>query len=236
MWGGGVNVRRMRAIFRRISFAFVAIAAIGLQRLWNAIRWLLNIAGIGQLPHDLGGLWDLLPVIDGETGRWILGGIGFVGFVVAESAPYIRKWIKPPPALEILYDPIDPEGRYGGVGRWYPYQSDDEPVMAFIFRIGVQNNTRKTIYDVTGTVEGGLVDEPYPIALRFSRTREFGGNLDPGRMLLMDVFAMSQPEPANWPEGVHQLVVRVNGRDTPEAMRSFYFDKSRLPSLYLADS
>ena len=210
---------------------------------WYVVLIAMGVLRLAAVPEDMErakesvsfweGLWIQAQSSDvfWWTGLAILG----MGAFAFDVIPFFQKkwkgWFGE--ELEIVYDPSDPEGQFGGVGTWYRYKSNnpDEAVKAFIFRIGVKNNTRKTIYAVRGTMEGDLIEEAYPLALRFSRTRELEDNLDPGRMLLMDVLAMS-PDPANWPEGQHTLIVRLNGRDTPEAIREFYFDRSRMPAMY----
>ena len=213
----------------------IVITALGIvwlsgMKILDWIGRMLDVIQLGDFVTDFQVWLVNHPNLANEYGPWVLIGGGVASLIATHAAPPIyRAWRQE--VLEIIYDPADEQGRFGGVGRWRLYMSDDPPVEAFIFRIGVQNNTRKTICDVTGTVEGDLIDHPFPVALRFSRTLELKDNLDPGRMLLMDVIAMTR-NPADWPEGAHQIIVRINGRDTPETMRRFYIDKSRMPAMY----
>lgn len=215
----------------------VALTAVGIIWLYGMkiLEWIGRMLDVIQLGDFVTSFQEWLvnhPDLANEYGPWALIGGGLVSLVVTHAAPPIyRAWKQED--LEIVYDPVDEKGQFGGVGLWHKYQTDEEPINAYIFRIGVKNNTRKTIYDVTGTVEGDLVERGYPVALRFSRTRELESNLDPKRMLLMDIFALTPPDPNDWPDGTHTIIARVNGRDTSEAMRRFCFDKSRMPALYV---
>ena len=218
-----------------ISILLIAVGLIWQygMRILDWVGRVLDVVELGNYIIDF-QLWLVNnPNLGNDLGPWTFVVIGFLSLLATHAVPPLYKSWKQH-ALEIVYDPADEQGRFGGVGKWSLYKSDEPPIQSFVLRVGVQNNTRETINAVTGTVEGSLTGQPFPVALRFSRTLELEENLDPGRMLLMDVFGMP-PDPDNWPEGVHKIIVRVNGRDTSETMRRFCIDKSRMPVMY-ADS
>ena len=213
-----------------------------LKWVWYILLAAVGILRLAAVPKDFERAKEILPwweelwlqATASDALWWIILAVLGLGALAFDIIPFLRKQLKiwQRENLEIVYDPADEQGQFGGVGLWYTYGNDEPPLEAFIFRIGVKNNTQKTIYEVVGTVEGDLVQHAYPVALRFSRTRELEGTLHPKRMLLMDIFAL-HPHPDNWPDGVHTLIIRVNGRDTSEAMKRVYFDKSRMPAMYL---
>jgi len=220
--------------------SIVSIVVMGCGIAWQfgmpILSWIgrmFDLIALGDYVTDLQLYIINNPNLAGQYGPWVLiwGGLG--SLVAVNAGPAIYRKIRSSP-LEIVYDPADKEGQFGGVGDWYfdlGGSSNGPPIQAFIFRVGVKNNTKKTIYNVTGTIEGEMIERSIPVALRFSRTRKLEGNIDPERMLLMDVFGMS-PNPKCWPEGINQIIIRINGKDTPEAMARFYFDKSRMPAMY----
>ena len=218
------------------STVSLIILAIGIvwqygQKIPNLIGNILDVVNLGDFITDF-QLWLVNnPNLSNTYGPWILMGGAAVSLVFVHlMIPLYRRWATDD--LSIIFDPADQEGQFGGVGKWHVMGSPDPPLDRYIFRVGVKNNTAKTIYDVTGTVEGEAVDQPFPVALRFSRTRELEGNLDPKRMLLMDMFALP-PDQTEWMDGIHEFTVRINGRDTSEVSQEFQLDKTRMPAVYL---
>lgn len=221
--------------------AAVLVAVIGV--VWKypvqALDWIgraFDVLELSALNNKLVDFLQAHPDLANDIGPLVLiwGGIGSLALTHV-APPLYRMWKQSP--LEIIYDPADREGRFGGVGMWYLHNSDDPPFSAFIFRVGVKNMTRKTIYNVGGTIEGGIIPSPFPLRMRNSLTRELNTDLHPDSMILMDVFALD-PRQENWsvPEGIHKIIVRVTGKDTPETMQEFLFDKSRMPAMYTAES
>lgn len=196
---------------------------------------LFDAVGLGDAVIDL-QVWLLNhPEAAADIGAWCLM-IGGVAMLVAFYAapPFLRSWRRKD--LEIVYDPADRDGRFGGVGPWVPYGAEDDapPVAAFVLRIGVRNNGAKPMLDVCGTVEGAIVKRPQPVPLRFTQTRGQTLDLPPESMAFMDVAALPA-NPDAWTDTVSRIVVRVGARKTEEAVKVFFIDKKRMPPMYPAN-
>lgn len=196
---------------------------------------LFDIVGLGDAVIDM-QLWLLNnPDAAATLGAWILM-VGGVAMLVAFYAvpPVYRSWRQKD--LEIVYDPTDADGRFGGVGPWRPYGAEDDtpPVTAFILRVGVRNNSARPMLDVAGTVEGAIVKRPHPVPLRFAQTHERTLDLLPGAMAFVDVAALPA-NPDAWTDNVSRIVVRIKARKIGEVATTFFIDKKRMPPMYPAN-
>lgn len=194
-----------------------------------------DLLGLGDAVIDL-QVWLLNhPEAAADIGAWalIVGGIA-VPLAVYGGPRIYRSWRQPD--LEIVYDPTDADGRFGGVGPWHPYGAEDgtPPVTAFILRIGVRNNSARPMLDVAGTVEGAIVKRPRPVPLRFTRAHERTIDLMPNAMAFIDVAALPA-NPDAWTDNVSRIVVRVGARNAGEVARTFFIDKKRMPPMYPAN-
>jgi len=202
------------------------------------LDWLgpaFDAVGLGDAVIDL-QVWGLNhPEAAADIAAWVLMASGVaVPFALYAGPRIYRAWRRKD--LEIVYDPADADGRFGGVGPWVPYgaENDAPAVAAFVLRVGVRNNGTKPMLDVCGTVEGAIVKRPHPVPLRFTQTRGQTLDLAPDSMAFMDVAAL----PANldaWTDTVSRIVVRVGARKTEEAAKVFFIDKKRMPPMYPAD-
>lgn len=194
-----------------------------------------DVVGLGDAVIDL-QVWLLNnPEAGAEIGAWILIAAGGLMLIAVFAAPPILGlWRKQD--LEIVYDPADADGRFGGVGPWHPYDADDEtpPVTAFVLRVGVRNNGVRPILDVTATVEGTAIRRPGPAPLRFAHNHQGTIDLEPKRMVFVDVIALPT-DPDAWTDTVSRLTVRVKARKTEEVARVFFLDKKRMPPMYAAE-
>ena len=63
-----------------------------------------------------------------EYGPSVLIGGGVLSLLATHAGPPLYKMWKQDD-LEIVYDPADEQGRFGGVGQWRRYKDEDEPEM-----------------------------------------------------------------------------------------------------------
>lgn len=208
---------------------------------WYTVLASIAILKIAGAPESVGRAREALPVWESalswanshDVFWWGALGVLALGSIAFDVAPFVRRrwkgWFGD--HLEILYDPKDPDSRYAMVDVWYNFNST-EGFPALILRIGVRNNTNKTIREVSGTIEGPIGDFLVPKSLRFSRTRELSGNLHPKSMELMDLMGIVEA-PKDWPfpDGKHKFTVRIRGQDCDEVSQDFVMDKSKVPPL-----
>lgn len=173
------------------------------------------------------------PNFVGNVGPWFLIVIGLVSLLATHLiVPLVHRLRAK--SIEIIFEPNDPSGKFGTVDVWIRGDDDnEEPFTAFILRIGVKNNTAKTLEDVSGTIEGDFAELFQPSRIRFTSSRKLSGSVHPGSMELMDLFALRGP-PEEWviPEGVRKVIVRARAKDTEEQALELFFDKSKFPPLY----
>ncbi|MBE0532756.1 MAG: hypothetical protein IH626_18180 [Rhodospirillales bacterium] len=216
----------------------VTLMGVAWQFGMTILTWmgpLFDTVGLGDAVIDL-QVWLLNhPEAAADIGAWSLmagGVVMLVAFFVVP--PFYRSWRQKD--LEIVYDPADADGRFGGVGPWLPYEADDEtpPVTAFILRVGVRNNGSRPMLDVCGTIEGAIVKRPHPVPLRFTQTHERTADLGSERMAFIDIAALPA-NPDEWTDNVSRIVVRIKAQQTEEVAKTFFIDKKRMPPMYPAD-
>lgn len=216
----------------------VTLMGVAWQFGMTILDWMgpaFDVVGLGDAVIDM-QLWLLNnPDAAATLGAWILMA-GGVAMLIAFYAvpPVYRSWRQKD--LEIVYDPTDADGRFGGVGPWHAYGAEDDApaVTAFVLRVGVRNNSAKPMLDVAGTVEGAIVKRPHPVSLRFTQTQERTQDLMPGAMAFIDVAALPA-NPDAWTDNVSRIVVRIRARKTGEAVKVFFIDKKRMPPMYPAN-
>ncbi|WP_316977334.1 hypothetical protein [Shumkonia mesophila] len=196
---------------------------------------LFDAVGLGDAVIDM-QVWLLNhPEAAADIVAWslMIGGVA-VPLALYGGPRVYRSWRRKD--LEIVYDPADPDGQFGGVGPWVPYGAEDDApaVTAFVLRIGVRNNGARPMLDVAGTLEGAIVKRPHPVALRFTQTRGTTLDLDPGALAFLDVAALPA-NPDAWTDNVSRIVVRIGARKTEEAVKVFFIDKKRMPPMYPAN-
>ena len=243
----------MRVAIRRTAVIIIAIGAIGIQKIWTAIRIFLDFVGLAGLPDDLAKIWMVLPVIDSETGRWILGGIGLAGFIAAESAPYFRtkieNWRKSD--LSFIWSYEFPSGQ---VEFWNDVEGNLR--IKYVCRVGVTNNTRKTIKGVKVRLEAVYPeknldissDPDLPKALRPWNTQAETVDLNSGeteywdlakfwekeeKSEFSDIFICCFKKTARHSinRGMYKAILAIYSRDTPRLNKEFCLGVTTLNQL-----
>ncbi len=216
----------------------VTLMGVAWQFGMTILEWMgpaFDLFGLGDALIDM-QLWLLNnPDAAATLGAWILMAAGVAMLVAFYAVPPVyRSWRQKD--LEIIYDPTDADGRFGGVGPWHPYGAEDDtpPITAFILRIGVRNNASRPMLDVAATIEGAIVKRPHAVPLRFTQTQERTLDLMPGAMAFIDVAALPA-NPDAWTDNVSRIVVRVTTRKTAEMAATFFIDKKRMPPMYPAN-
>jgi len=132
------------------------------------------------------------------------------------------------PALEVLYDSSNSRGRFACIDVW---QKNDQLIEGYAYRVGVKNNTSKTLRNVHVTVEGETAILFLPASLVFTRTKEHSIDIDPQRMELVDVFLIKGLEGTRSPTGAFNVTIVVSGSNTPSIAAKFWWDGDALPAL-----
>ena len=215
-----------------------AIVGICWQFGMTILSWvgrMLDAVALGDFVTELQLFLVNNPNFSQQFGPWILmaGGIGSLAATHLILPAIKRFGIK---EFDIIYDPHDPNGKFGVI-EFFTRDGTDANYTVYIIRVGVRNNTTKTLEDVSGTIEGSFADLFHPSRIQFSGSRKVSGSVNPGSVELMELFALKGP-PADWdiPEGVHKIIVRVRAKDTQEQCLKFIFDKSKFPPLSLEDT
>lgn len=196
----------------------------------DLIGGVLDMLQLKELGDGLVNFLEKHPDIVSEIGPWALMSIAVFSLLVMHAGPWIYKVVRTKP-IEVVFDPNDTLGRFASVGVWETFDQK-QMILAFILRVGVRNNTKRTIYDVQGTIEGPFGIFMQPKTMRFSRTLKLKDDLHPESMELMDLMALIEA-PQKWdiPDGVHAITIRIRAKDVAETVEKFIFDKSRVPPL-----
>ena len=152
-----MGLLRTRTSTRRTMFGLVVLGYF-LDKIISVFRLGLEILGVGGAKDDIGEferwgnqLVEFFTVVDLATAQGWLMGIGLVGFVAVESIPYLRrKWESfVGDELEFLW------------GKEFPcaqldIMEDEDRDYHFrhFYRVGVLNNSGKTIRGIKVRLEG----------------------------------------------------------------------------------
>lgn len=221
---------------RKTLPTIVSTAVLALGLVWQyqlkivaILGWALDLLQLKDLSKALIDLVERHPDLLNAIGPSVLMVAGLLSLALIHAWPKVQEIIKTAP-LEIVYDPMDPQGKYGGFDIW---GSSEGPVSGYAIRIGVKNNTQKTIRRITGTVEGSVADLFIPSTLKFTRTKKFSDDVFRKSEELLDVFLLVGP-PEEWklPSGEHEVTIRIRSEDADEIVEKFYLSKDRLPPFY----
>jgi hypothetical protein len=123
------------------------------------------------------------------------------------------------PPIEIRFE----SGKYNGPGSM---MVRDVEFAGHMMRVGLFNNTDKTIKYVTVLVECTIGESnQMPREARFSRTGKTSCDLHPASLEQVDILLWNGGREN--PPSTGEVTVRVRAEDTPEVKRVFYFDDSK---------
>jgi hypothetical protein len=207
----------------------------------NLLAW-AHWLGIEQTPG-----WLSDPAVD----RWAIAGaltLGATYTFMIWGVPAIRRMLGRKPKdvssetslpLEIVFDPANPAQRFWSRESPRDKNGHKLPGVFWEYRVGIRNNSQKTVHNVSVTVEHVGQNLPVrPVDAIFDKTRKTSCDLKPGTDELIPVI--------RWPIPIVQagmlagstafeygpVRVTASGDDIPPTMRTFQFDYQSEPMIF----
>jgi hypothetical protein len=231
------------AFWRKLVLGFGVGATIILP-VWNGILWLLGWAErIEFVSKHIGDIGEIRPMLDAflSPPLWLAPAMVPPGLLLIWLALRGRQNgnVSHGPVLEIIFDPKNPAKRFWSRESPRDEKGNPKPGIFWEYRVAIRNNSRKTIRNVSVTVEHIGQNLPVrPVDAIFDKIRKPSCDLKPGTDELIPVI--------RWPIPVVQagmlanstaleygpVKVTASGDDVPPTERVFQFDYQSEPMLF----
>lgn len=214
------------------------------------LRLLARLRDVFDWTEFVGTVWDVLATKLGITAAGGLTAVisslfleatplqsfafGLAGTFVVSAGLILRELKRPRPPFLIIFDEANPQSRYWSEEAWPP-EDDGRRVRGVEYRLGIRNETKKTIQDVSVTIEGIGGDFHPSSAFYLGDRSNRQKDIHPKSLEYVVIFMV----PGRWKADFkfpdpYTITIHARGKDVIGATRIFRVDESKTPALTAA--